>query len=310
MKNKYYILVILNRLVIYKMSSSIELPNNEFELLPYAISLSDYEIQNARSTLLKLKKAKNLVKPRENFASVDSENQFTLSERTTPDVNTFIPPFNDAIGLLDDPFDRKKIAFDMYVKLQNDKLASLNDQLTTLEAKAKVPVNNSNVIKSIKNSSTSLLFNVDEYNSSGKSTSNYKSSVPSPKPTTSNSTTCSPINNSKSNYYLVYGNNGCLAYDTNAKRSTPYYFAPCDSNDIKQKFYINNVKDVCSYNNFMINDVDKISKDISVKLPFNVVTPASDIKQCLTAQPDSITIQPCTLDNSQKFQEFYKPILY
>jgi hypothetical protein len=60
----------------------------------------------------------------------------------------------------------------------------------------------------------------------------------------------------------------------------------------------------------MINDIDKISKDISVKLPFNVVTPASDIKQCLTAKPDSITIQPCTLDNTQKFQEFYKPILY
>jgi hypothetical protein len=292
------------------MASSIDLPVNDFELLPYTVSLSDYEIQNAKATLLKLKQAKNLVKPRENFASVESEKPFTLSERITPDVNTFIPPFNDSIGLLDDPLNRKKMAFDMYIKLQNDKLASLNDQLTILEAKAKVPVNNSNVIKSIKNSATSLSFNVDEYNSSGISTSNYKSSIPSPRPTTSSSTTCTPINNRDSNYYLVYGNNGCLAYDTNAKNSTPYYFAPCDSNDIKQKFYFNNVKDVCTYNNFMINDVDKINTTSSVKLGFNVVTPASDIKQCLTAKPDSITIQPCTLDNTQKFQEFYKPILY
>jgi hypothetical protein len=120
-----------------------------------------------------------------------------------------------------------------------------------------------------------------------------------------------PIDNSNSNYYLIYGNNGCLSYNPNQLiNEKPYGFVKCDANDNSQQFNINSVNDQCTYNNLIVNNIDQLNDKSSVNLGFNAITPSSNINQCLTADSNSITIQPCTLDNNQKFKSFYKSVIY
>lgn len=299
--------------------------------LSYAIYLSDYEIQKAQSTLNTLKKVKNLNNSisnlKEPFDSLTNyinnsqgdnninANIFSLSDRLEPDVKQYISPFNDSITLLNEPMTQKQNAFDMYIKLQNDKLNSINKQLQLLELKTNNAnrFNKPNNIKSIKNSSTSLSLNVDEYNAYGLSTTNY--GITQNQYNYNNSTqdnkNCVPIDNSNSNYYLIYGNNGCLSYNPDELiNDKPYDFIKCNANDPRQQFYINPVNDLCAYNNLIVNNIDQINDKSIINLGFNAITPSSDINQCLTADSNSITIQPCTLDNNQKFKSFTKSIIY
>ena len=241
----------------------------------------------------------------------NSANDFLLSESTSPDINTYIQPFNSSVGLMDDPLNMQKYAFNMYLSLQNDKLNTLNTQLTSLEKQNKQfkTANSSYPIKSVKNTASALSLNVDEYTSRGISTSNYNASA-SLKPASSTfingTNTCTPINNSENNYYLLYANNRCLSYDD---PNSEYAFQPCNANDPMQQFYINPVNTQCDYNHFACT---KIGSASSVKMGFNVITPRTNSGKCVTTYPDNrVTVEPCTLtgSNNQKFQTFYKNIL-
>lgn len=299
------------------MSLNIPLPSNEYDILPYALKLSDYEYEKAKKTLYHLAKAKNLLKTNvvENFEDSKEKTKFKLSERTNPEMNAYIKPFNNVMDVIDEPLQKQKLAFDMFLLLENQKIQSLNNDISKLEQQQNQLnskyINNPeyDIIKSIKNTESSLLLNVDEYKPNGLSTHNYDSSIKNPNPTQliNNDLSRCSINNSKKNNYLIYGNNGCLSY--NPQLTPSYTFIPCNANDTKQQFKINQVNDLCTFNSLTKNNFS-INHPNSVKLGFNAVTPLSDSTQCLTAYPDSITIQPCTLDNSQKFQTFNKPVYY
>lgn len=313
-------------------SNILNQPITSDNILPYAIALTDKQIQNGRNTLYQLKKAKNILPTVASskasgtttvsrFGDIpvnqpsqqqmppllrnDSTKNFMISERTAEDANTYIQPFNNNIGLMDDPLNMQKYAFGMYMKLQDDKLQNINQQLSEIEAqKANVPVVRG-PIKSVKNTATSLTLNVDEYTPAGLSTTNYGlTGLPAVQPIQSNPDLCPPIDNTNSYYYLVYGNNGCLSYDN---YSDEYKFGPCNANDTKQQFFINPINTVCDYNNYTSSN--RLLTDSSVKLGFNVVTPLTNSTKCVTANADnSITLQPCTLENNQKFQTFGKKI--
>ena len=300
------------------MSWNIPLPSNNYDILPYALKVTDYEYEKAKKTLYHLAKAKNLLKNNtiETFTdSGDNKNTpFNLSERTNPEMNSYIKPFNSVMNIMEDPLRKQKLAFDMYLLLENQKIQSLDNDISKLEQQKNQLnsrlINNPKygIIKSIKNTESSLLLNVDEYNPNGLSTHNYESSKINPNPTQSinnNLSSCPTFNNSNKNNYLIYGNNGCLSY--NAELTPSYAFIPCNANDTKQQFKINPVNDLCTFNSLTKNNFS-LNNPNSVKLGFHAVTPLSDTRQCLSAYPDSITIQPCTLDNSQKFQTFNKQV--
>ena len=308
------------------MANILQEQVSSINILPYTVALADQAITNARDTLYRLKHVKKLlpkasVESFNNFANIEqpssgmppllspeSTGNFILSERTNADANTYIQPFNSSIGIMDEPLNMQKYAFDMYLKLQTDKLNNLNKELTTLESKKKLLTssNSSYPIKSIKNTATAVAINVDEYTSRGKSTSNY--GVPYKKASQSGSSAskCTSVNNLASNYYLLYGNRGCLSYDDPNHK---YSFQPCNANDSMQQFYINPVNNICDYNNFAS---DKIKSNSTIKMGFNVITPRTNVNKCLTTYPDnSVTVEPCTLNitNNQKFNTYYKNIL-
>jgi hypothetical protein len=309
------------------MSNILEQPLTDLNILPYSIAATDNEIANARYTLYKLKQAKNLLQHQESFKNTrnrspfadisqtstmppllgpDSSTNFILSERTASDANTYIQPFNNTVGLMDDSLNMQKTAFAMYLKLQNDKLNNLNTQLTKLE-KQKQALNTSKKsypIKSIKNIAYPVTMNVDEYTSRGISTSNYEVPYTKLHQSGSPSNACMDVDNSASNYYLLYGNRGCLSYD-NPKSN--YTFQPCNANDPMQQFFVNPVNNLCDYNNFASDTLKSAS---SIKMGFNVITPSTNDKQCLTTYPDSkVTIEPCTLSSNQRFHTYSKNIL-
>lgn len=292
------------------------MPTNEYGVLPYALQVSDFEYEKAKQTLYKLAKAKNLLKNnKESFANTPS-NVFNLNESTNPEINAYVKPFNNVMNVMEDPLRKQKLAFDMYQLLQNQKMQSLEKEISTLEQQ-QTELNSKyidnpkyGIIKSIKNTESSLLLNVDEYSPDGVSTNNYTSSPINPNPTkpiNNDLTTCSNFNNSNTNNYLIYGNNGCLSY--NPDKNPSYAFIPCNANDKKQQFKINNVNDLCTFNSLTKNNF-QLNNPNSVKLGFKAVTPSTDNTQCLTAFPDAVTIQPCILDNSQTFQSFNKPSYY
>jgi hypothetical protein len=298
------------------MSLNIPLPTDEYGVLPYALKVSDFQYEKSKQTLYKLAKAKNLLKNnKEGFADTPST-VFNLNESTNKEMNAYIKPFNSVMNVMEDPLRKQKLAFDMYLLLQNQKMQSLDTEMSILE-KQQAEVNNKyinnpkyGIIKSIKNTESSLLLNVDEYSPNGISTNNYTSSPINPNPTkpiNNDLTKCSNFDNSNNNNYLIYGNNGCLSYNKDTNPS--YAFIPCNANDTKQKFKINNVSDLCTFNSLTKNNF-KLNNPNSVKLGFKAITPSNDNTQCLTAFPDSVTIQPCTLDNSQKFQAFNKSSYY
>jgi hypothetical protein len=335
---------------IYNQSKQLVQPNipvDSNDIIPYAIAFADYELQQTKLTYDLIKKAKNLDKSIETFVDTPSsgsigsssnesvdQGPFRISSRLVPDVDTYVNTFNDSVALLDDPFNRNKYAFNMYLKLQDDKLDSMKNEIEEIESKI-LPDNVgqiSNQIKSIKNIESSILLNVEEYTHNGLSTSKNPSPIVA-SPTNNNngnngnnSDNCPTLDNTSSNYYLIYGNHGCLSYNpansnpvsTNPNQNSrnnlnnqqgsnklDYGFRPCNANDPAQKFYINKVPNVCTYNNLVSHDLYKLKSSTSQKYGFNVVTPRSDSKKCLTTTAAGLTIQPCTLDNSQKFKQFY-----
>ena len=118
--------------------------------------------------------------------------------------------------------------------------------------------------------------------------------------------------------YLIYGNNGCLQYEssiTNINNEiTPatWAFRSCNSNDPRQQFVTTQVNDLPTYNSFIKDDSNLSSKLNSTKTTtfgFNIVTPINNQDQCLQLNNDGLSVMPCHLEFDQRFRPIYNTVL-
>jgi hypothetical protein len=211
----------------------------------------------------------------------------SLSLSNEQEIQDYINSYNQSIALLDDPNKVAQANFDAYIHLQDKKLADLQNTIN------KFPTNpnlKNNPIKSIKNIRTSTGLNVEAYPDENKN------------------------NNGAPKYpnYLIYGNNGCLQYNTDkSKGSASWAFEPCNSNNSSQRFYLQKINTLNDYNN-KITDISqqsfKIKDTNSTIMGFHVVNPESDSSQCVQINSNGLSVVPCNMDSTQRFKPYYHSI--
>ena len=216
---------------------------------------------------------------------------FALENSNIKEINDYINGYNQSIALLEDPNQLNKMQFDTYMYLQNKKINDLQNAIATF------PTNGNLVnqpIKAIKNYSTSGILNVEEY--------------PDPKSKTQGATY---IGNSAPAYpnYLIYGNNGCLQFNS-SNANLPWGFQSCNSNNPLQRFNMSKINTLSDYNAKIPNNNQsyKINDTNSTNMGFYVVNPETDKKQCLMLNTDGLSITPCTMESTQRFKPYYHSI--
>ena len=219
--------------------------------------------------------------------------QITLPTNSNQELNIYVNSFNSAVALLDDPNQMNKVAFDTYIHIQEKKLRDLDVNIAKLEKNVKAKV--VSPVKGIRSMNNSNIINVQEF------------AVPA--------ATISNNSNVNYPYYLLYGNNGCLQYETpssNKSVSSTWNFMSCNANEPKQQFKINKINNIDQYNNPITNTNNKnykIQSDSLTKYGFYSVNPSIAYDQCLQLNNDGISVMPCTMNSSQRFTTNYHSVL-
>ena len=243
----------------------------------------------------------SITKSKEKFMNVNPVSDyytpsFYLANTNTPELKDYVDAYNKSVALLDDPNQLNQAKFDTYIHLQNKKIAELQNAINTFPTKSAIH----QPIKAIKNLKTSQSLNVEEY----------------PDPANNNSSQPKTYRgNGAPEYpnYLIYGNNGCLQYNKGKDASTAgtWAFQPCNSNMPEQRFNMTQINTMDNYNNKITdiaNQSYKIADTNSVIMGFYVVNPETANDQCLTLNPDGLSVMPCNIDASQRFKPFYHSI--
>ena len=166
------------------INNNISLQNNIISQLTNLFSLSSNQL-----TIMEPFKSKS------NFVNVQTN---------LPDLQALNNIYDKSIALADDPNNYNQVAFDTYIHLQNNKINELQSNLNNITSqigKTQAPL-----IKAFRNMANSQILNLEGY----------------PDPTSPNNGQPSTYKgNDATNYpnYLIYGNNGCLSY--NSLTSTP-----------------------------------------------------------------------------------------
>jgi hypothetical protein len=222
-----------------------------------------------------------------NMTTIEGFTNTPLATGTNQEINNYVKSFNNSLSLLDDPNNMNKAAFDTYLHIQDTKLASLNSNLNNLKKKASENTNKNAPIKGIRSMHNSAILNVEEYPSKD-----------------------STSNKSK---YLIYGNNGCLEYGQQQSENAPYVsFKPCNANEKKQQFNINQINNLDQYNNPITNKSNenyKINNKSNVNFGFYSVNPINGSDQCLQLNNDGISVMPCNMDRDQRFSTNYHSVV-
>ena len=230
---------------------------------------------------------------RENFADSLStpiiENSIKLMPNNSynnPELSKYINSYNSSVALLDDPNNMTRTAFDTYLHIQNNKIKKLNENLENINKKIKktTPI----PVKAFRNMENSKILNVEEYPSSTDNTS------------------------AKYPNYLIYGNNGCLQYDSTATSASSISFKSCDANDSRQQFNMNQINNISQYNTPITNISNeryKLASDTSTQFGFYTVNPSNANDQCLQLNNDGLSIMPCTMNSAQRFKPMYHTVL-
>jgi len=232
-----------------------------------------------------------------NMTTIEDFTNTPLATETNQETNNYVKSFNNSLSLLDDPNNMNKAAFDTYLHIQDTKIASLKSNLNNLKKKASENMTNNTPIKGIRSMYNSAILNVEEYPDSNNNSVDKKKSK-----------------------YLIYGNTGCLqyepAYDPRFQRSNQYgssiSFRPCDANETKQQFNINQINNLDQYN-FRINDKNnslyKINHKSNVNFGFYSVNTFNIPDQCLQLNNDGISVMPCNMNSEQRFSTNYHSVV-
>ena len=230
----------------------------------------------------------------------DNVNSIILNSNDTPGINNYVNSYNRAISLMDDPNQLNNAALDTYIHIQNQKLEQLQSNLLGLQSNIALQQNNNYApVKSMKSMYNSRMLNVEEF----------------PSPSNGNAGS----DQSKYPNYLIYGNRGCLQYNSpnpmstiaNGVPSPPNWsFQNCNSNLPSQQFYKKQINNLADYNTPITSDnTKKILNTNSTMLGFYVVNPSTDPNQCLQLNNDGLSVMPCTMDSSQRFKPSYHSVL-
>ena len=195
------------------------------------------------------------------------------------------------LDLIEDPSRIQDIKYKIEQDIQDTKICSLEKQISELEelrSSSNATESNSRPnqdIKGIKSYDNSQILNLHP----GKQT---EANQP--------------------NNYMIFGNGGCLSYnqvvDDDNVATNQYTFTHCNVQNDQQQFNIRNIRDKNLYNNNVYSDLNKINIDIGQ--PFNIVKPANTNtnalpkdkeKQCLALNDNGVTVEPCSLEPSQRF---------
>jgi hypothetical protein len=244
----------------------------------------------------------------EKFSNTSLES-IILNPQTFSEINKYSDTYNKNIALLDDPNKLKEASFNTYMYLQNKKIEGLRKELKILQDNMAKHNEKETDIKAFKSMNNSQILNVEIYkspenNNNINSNSNYSNY--------SNNT-----NNTTYPNYLIYGNGGCLQYESNNNSTTTppsWSFKPCNSNEPKQQFISNKINSLKNYNSYIKDSKYQINDDKNIMFGFNIIqpitqTPDTPIDQCLQLNNDGLSIMPCTLDYSQRFKPSYITIL-
>lgn len=235
-------------------------------------------------------------------------NQMYLPKSNVPEIKDYVNVYNENIALMDNPQDINKTQFETYLYLQNKKINELQNAINTFPTNKNVM---NKPINAIKNLNTSTLLNVQEYQKPDENKKIY-----------SNGSSIYPN-------YLIYGNNGCLQYNTATSNITnnvnnnvnnninnngvnTWEFKSCDSNNQKQRFLIKQINTLNDYNEKITHPDNETSKLLDTKttmMGFYVVNPEIDANQCITLNSDGLSVMPCTMEPSQRFKPYYHTVL-
>ncbi len=103
--------------------------------------------------------------------------------------------------------------------------------------------------------------------------------------------------NVNDNRYAVYLNGKCLSYDENTK----YGLEHCMANKTEQQFRIKNIQSLDDYNKALSNQNDQLRLADSVPLPFHIMSPTKNEKECLDINVNNISVKPCNLSPYQRW---------
>lgn len=246
----------------------------------------------------------------ENFTNMSS---IRLNPQDFSEINKYSNTYNKNVALLDDPNNMLASSFSTYIYLQNKKINTLKTELNTLQDKIQNNKSKKTDIKAFKSMNNSQMLNVELYkqsvdNSASNSASNNDSASNSDYSNKSNNSNVYPN-------YLIYGNNGCLQYETkndSLNKTATWSFKSCDSNNPKQQFISNKINNLETYNSYITdpqNQGSRITDNSNILLGFNVINPITEQDQCLQLNNDGLSVMPCTLDFSQRFKPSYTTVL-
>ena len=279
------------------------------------ISSYDYTALQAlqSNTIDKIKKlmlANNNITPTNTNTSISTTmDQFkSLSKfgdipASLPDLRAYQDIYTKSVALTDDNY-YDQVAFDTYIYLQDKKINELQSSLTSI--KSKIGTSKQHPIKAFRNMSNSQVLNVEGYLKPDPTATN------NGQPSTNNGQPSTYIGNGASadQYpnYLIYGNNGCLQYNSTANESIPatWSFASCNASKPSQQFYAKQITDKDSYNNPITDEKYKIKNIANVDMGFYVVNPISSDNQCLQLNNDGLSVMPCNMDSTQRFKPMYQ----
>lgn len=235
---------------------------------------------------------------KENFDSAGYKLQspFSLPLSRELEVNDISNAYNQAVNIINASQNQSldEARFNAYIYLQEKKLNQLKDAIDTYPTNANI---RNNPIKAVKNLATSNLLNVESFPD------------PASFPTSAN-----PLEkyngNGSSVYpnYLIYGNNGCLNYNSS---DATYNFQACNSNNPEQRFIMNQILNKDDYNGKITDPTNasyKINNTDNTIMGFYVVNPENSTDKCININKDGLSVMPCNMQNSQRFKPYYHSI--
>jgi hypothetical protein len=234
----------------------------------------------------------------EGFANVEP-----LATSNNQEINNYVNTFNNNLSLVNDPNNMNKVAFETYLHIQDTKLSDLKKNVLNLQQTALSNKNKNSQIKGIRSINNSTNLNVEEFPDPENNSNNVNNDQDS-----------TYKGNGSKTYpnYLIYGNNGCLKYEPSTSNTpSTWDFKKCDSNDPKQQFNINKIKNLQQYNAPITNPNNQnyiINHESNVNFGFYSVNPSVEVDQCLQLNNDGISVMPCNMDSSQRFSANYKTI--
>lgn len=213
--------------------------------------------------------------------------------------------YNNIIDNINSPSHNELLKSTIISEIQHKKLNKLNNQISLLPTN---PTTDNNV-KAIKNYGNSKILNVEKRMKYTEDTTD------------------------KLDKYIIYGNNGCLSYDTvspESKYTIPngvsssidenykrISFKPCDAKDTKQLFIMDNIASASAYNRYVINPKPTLSSstDVNTGLGYYFVRPVDNYtsneknNMCLNFDNSGLSVQPCDMSINQKYSVINKHVM-